>query len=641
MRKFLGGHAAEVYAQSSGGNELQSLLPRSQFRFTVEIQHLNPDATASNPYTTTVLTRIAGVDMPSHVNKTSTGYQYNRKRIIQTGIEYNPISITAYDTKDAEIEKFVKLYHAYYYAGVNSPSDKKYVDDITNMDFNAYASLTGTNIIGERNFIKEIRIFRDGSDDGNFQDGTLKKHKHLTTIFNPMIQTLDTDSLSYSSSDVSQYKLSFVYEGYDISTQGITDKIGEVSTDFRIPDDTFAQAPVDDILPAGQNAILRGEALADQQAAERAIADFNASSYDDAIDLVDSGTIGDGTTVEVPGVGTFVGTTDDEGNVYLDNVGGNNNQSDAPADNRVFETEEQAIAQAEADYASANAALMNATNVLLDNTDEYGLPTAAAAKQYKQALSKMEDIAAATGSPAAIAAISNSQVAINDYYFENGQEEFIEVANEAAADPDNDVSPEGIALARDVYKNTTGNDLRVEDIEGVTLGQVENISDNQPSQSYKQTTTGTISGLIESKVMDTPEYQQILADNPPVTDSTRSQMAAEDKAMLKYKEKVLLGEIDPPAEAKAPNYSVTNDQGQAIATPTRRSKNEIINDKNAILDSMDEIMFTPDGDLVDRATLSDEQNQQLDQLNDQLDDVNGELEESYPEVLSSVEVRFD
>ena len=43
--------------------------------------------------------------------------QYNKKRLANTGVDYTPIYISAYDTRDAQIEDFLKKYAAYYYDG--------------------------------------------------------------------------------------------------------------------------------------------------------------------------------------------------------------------------------------------------------------------------------------------------------------------------------------------------------------------------------------------------------------------------------------------------------------------------------------------------------------------------------------------
>lgn len=213
MSKYLGSLATNVYGTNGSG--VQSLIPRSKFRFRVEIVHLDlrPDA-QSGSITTTQFGRIASIDMPSHIAKTTTLNQYNRKRVVQSGVEYNPISLIAYDTKDAHVEKFIKDYHAYYYSGVMGTGSVYNNQDITQEGFFGDSTFRGMNIVQDKNYIKEIKIYRDEGPN---------EELNTITIYNPLIQSIDGDTLDYSSSELVQYKMSFVYEGYSIVT-GIEEK---------------------------------------------------------------------------------------------------------------------------------------------------------------------------------------------------------------------------------------------------------------------------------------------------------------------------------------------------------------------------------------------------------------------------------
>ena len=97
---------AEIYGQNRIDQSVNTLIPRNKFNFTVEITYLGatPDSR-----TTLKLDRISEIQMPGHSVKTQTLNQFNKKRTIQTGIDYTPISLSAYDTRDGEIEKFLVL----------------------------------------------------------------------------------------------------------------------------------------------------------------------------------------------------------------------------------------------------------------------------------------------------------------------------------------------------------------------------------------------------------------------------------------------------------------------------------------------------------------------------------------------------
>lgn len=205
LSKYLGGTAAEIYQP---GNLEQSFLPRSKYQFTVKVTHLNLDSRGEY-ITSTVFERISSIDMPGHNVRNSTINQYNKKRIVQTGIDYTPVTLVAYDTIDGGIENFLLGYHNYYFKGVMIPSGtKKYLDDINLESFVTDNNQTGYRAPADKNFIKNIQIIRRSSDSDI----------NVITMYNPVISTVDADNLNYSDSQPVQYKIGFVYEGYDVHT---------------------------------------------------------------------------------------------------------------------------------------------------------------------------------------------------------------------------------------------------------------------------------------------------------------------------------------------------------------------------------------------------------------------------------------
>lgn len=207
MSGFLGGAASYIYSQSeSGSSSTQSFIPRSKFQFKVEIDYHG----GSGNIQTLKLERISEVQMPGVIFKTTLMNQYNKKRLANTGIDYTPIYINAYDTRDAEIEKFLKEYSAYYYDGpMNDTFGRaQLTDDIVQDGFIYGQSQRGLKLRDSRFYIQKIRITRiSSSEDTN-----------LITIFNPLITAVQGDTLSYSDSNPVQYRIEFAYEGYDIRT---------------------------------------------------------------------------------------------------------------------------------------------------------------------------------------------------------------------------------------------------------------------------------------------------------------------------------------------------------------------------------------------------------------------------------------
>lgn len=114
-------HAARLYADENYG-----LAPKAGWSYFVEFA-FNPrikerlvfpaiDQTWFNRYSGKVGLLCKTVDQPRISISTETLNQYNRKSIVQTKINYNPISITFHDDMNNVTTNLWKNYYQYYYA---------------------------------------------------------------------------------------------------------------------------------------------------------------------------------------------------------------------------------------------------------------------------------------------------------------------------------------------------------------------------------------------------------------------------------------------------------------------------------------------------------------------------------------------
>jgi hypothetical protein len=217
MSKFLGSLATDVYGIQTGGDDIQSFIPRNKFQFAVQIQHLGTDGglvTFPTPrsFDTGELIglRVASIGMPGFTVKTNTLNQYNRKRIVHTGMDFSTIEMVAYDTRDGEMEAFLKSYSNYYFNGPMNSSD---IRPYSSFDIPTDGFISGTSDFGfklqeDKYFIKKLIITRKSSDED----------VNIITIYNPTITSLAADQLNYSESAPMHYNITFTYEGYDIQT---------------------------------------------------------------------------------------------------------------------------------------------------------------------------------------------------------------------------------------------------------------------------------------------------------------------------------------------------------------------------------------------------------------------------------------
>ncbi len=206
VNKFLGDAAAKGYSQSSDGGGNNLLLPRSRFEFTIFIHHNGKSVPSPLE-----LIHVSEVQLPSSIFRTAVLNQYNRKRVVNTGVDYAPVHINAYDTKNATIEKFLKEYAGYYFKGPMNSDGKTEIEhysDIITDGFVGGDSAKGLNLVDKKNFITKIVIGRASSaEDINYY-----------ILDAPMITGIGGDTLSYSDSNPSQIRIEISYEGYEVTT---------------------------------------------------------------------------------------------------------------------------------------------------------------------------------------------------------------------------------------------------------------------------------------------------------------------------------------------------------------------------------------------------------------------------------------
>ena len=97
------------------------LTPRYKFLFhvyftinTAQIPALRNVFSGSNDITTVGLT-VKSAELPSYQVKVDTLNQYNRKRLVQSRIDYNPVSIVFHDDQSDLIRNMWYNYYSYYY----------------------------------------------------------------------------------------------------------------------------------------------------------------------------------------------------------------------------------------------------------------------------------------------------------------------------------------------------------------------------------------------------------------------------------------------------------------------------------------------------------------------------------------------
>ena len=222
-------HASKVFSTNS-----YELKPRFKFLFHVsftlnvgEIPYLR--GVFGNDDIAELSLLVKTVDLPKFNIQTETLNQYNRKRIVQTNLEYQPITITFHDDGGDNARKLWYYYYTYYYkdathqylapnvtngntgdnanrqAGFGYNTRDIYSDVLQVKDW-GYVGETwndGTNSAsGKPPFFRDIRIY--GMDQRKFAEYVL---------INPVITNFNHDQYAYNEGNgIMQNTMTIAYE---------------------------------------------------------------------------------------------------------------------------------------------------------------------------------------------------------------------------------------------------------------------------------------------------------------------------------------------------------------------------------------------------------------------------------------------
>lgn len=192
-------HAARMF-----GDDNFRLAPRFKFQFHC-VFSINNNAlktvNLSQRHQNEINMLVKSVDLPKFSITTDTANQYNRKKVIQTKLDYQPITIKFHDDNLGVIRTMWENYFAYYYADSISA---KFTGS-----YNRNAMLSGSQIrtpFGYDNnsaypFFNKITIYQ-----------MARKYWNSYTLVNPLIQGWAHDSLDYSNTSAGEQSMTLAYE---------------------------------------------------------------------------------------------------------------------------------------------------------------------------------------------------------------------------------------------------------------------------------------------------------------------------------------------------------------------------------------------------------------------------------------------
>jgi len=268
-------HASKTFRTNA-----YELKPRFKFLFHVvfslnynEIPALK-NAKIFNPENVYNLSlAVKTVELPKFSIDTHTLNQYNRKRVVQTKINYEPVTITFHDDGGDNIREMWYQYYSYYY---KDPA-QKYVNNAPTTN-GSIGQTTGNQVpfdYNNRDIYSQNRSVSDWGFIGeNFMDGTssasgkppffkdiqiygFDQHKYARYILiNPVVANFNHDTYNYSEGNgIMQNSMTIRYE----TVKYLSGALGKPDANVAWPDTAHYDTERSPLARAGSTASIFGQ----------------------------------------------------------------------------------------------------------------------------------------------------------------------------------------------------------------------------------------------------------------------------------------------------------------------------------------------------------------------------------------------
>lgn len=175
--------------------------------------------TGENEFRTTISSLVRTAQMPGVQFRTETLNEYNRKKIVNTGLDYDPVSMTVYDTVGNEWLILLMKYFSYHYMNprnLNPDNDRNVAgatpraggyEMIQSMfadeSFNSNEAGFNTNVTAH--FFERIDyVLYHGNKGVQY------------SIINPVLKGFRASDIDYGDSGFKDFELSFEYENFTV-----------------------------------------------------------------------------------------------------------------------------------------------------------------------------------------------------------------------------------------------------------------------------------------------------------------------------------------------------------------------------------------------------------------------------------------
>jgi hypothetical protein len=192
-------HAARLFTDDN-----LRLAPKQKFQFHC-VFSINNNAlktiNLSERHKNEINMLVKSAELPKFSITTETVNQYNRKKVVQTKLDYQPVSIKFHDDNLGVVRTLWENYYAYYYADSISAKFPGAYNRTAMLNSSQIRTPFGLDNNSAYPFFNKVTIYQ-----------MARKFWNSYTLVNPIITSWNHDSLDYSGTGPSEQSMSLAYE---------------------------------------------------------------------------------------------------------------------------------------------------------------------------------------------------------------------------------------------------------------------------------------------------------------------------------------------------------------------------------------------------------------------------------------------
>jgi hypothetical protein len=192
-------HAARMFT-----DDTFRLAPKLKFQFHVAFS-INPSALKNIGLTlrhkNEINMLVKSVSLPNFNIATETLHQYNRKKVIQTKIDYQPINIKFHDDNMGVVNQLWQNYYGYYFADSTTSKTPGAYNRTAMLNASYLRGTYGLDNNSSVPFFNKITIYQ------------MARQEYVSyTLVNPLITNWNHEGMDYASSATHENQMTLAYE---------------------------------------------------------------------------------------------------------------------------------------------------------------------------------------------------------------------------------------------------------------------------------------------------------------------------------------------------------------------------------------------------------------------------------------------